>query len=69
MIGGGTALLGLEQGFPITIIGFPSLSISVLSHTHLLSFLHRHPESLRPVTSAPTIFSNPYSHINVIFSQ
>ena len=34
----------------------PSLSISVLSHTHLLSFLHRHPESLRPVSSAPTIF-------------
>ena len=57
MIGGGTALLETEhEGFPITMIGFPLRAIyhSPLPHTYTLSFLYRHPESFRPVTSAPT---------------
>ena len=37
-------------GFPLTIYHSP------LPHTYTLSFLHRHPESYRPVTSAPTFF-------------
>ena len=31
---------------------------------HTLSFLHQHPVSYRPVTSAPTHYYNPYSHFN-----
>ena len=47
----------------MTIIG-SSLIIyhSPLPHTYTLSFLHRHPESYRPVTSAPTHYFNQYSH-------
>ena len=42
---------------PITMIGFPLIIYrSPLPHTYMLSFLHRHPESFRPVTSAPTHF-------------
>ena len=52
----------LDRVLAMLLLCESSDHISVLFHTHLLSFLHRHPESLRPVTSAPTIFSNPYSH-------
>ena len=51
-----------EQGSLITVIGFPLIIYhSPLPHTYTLSFLHRHPESFRPVTSAPAHFFHPYS--------
>ena len=58
MIGEGTHRPAwTEQGSLITMIR-SSLIIyhSPLTHTYTLLFLHRHPESFRPVTSAPTHF-------------
>ena len=49
------------------MIGFPLIIYrSPLPHTYTLSFLHRHPESFRPVTSAPTHYYNPYSHLEPV---
>ena len=42
---------------------------SPLPHTYALSSLHRPPESYRPVTSAPTLFYNLYSHRNPFITK
>ena len=47
-------------------VGWLDLAIiyhSPLPHTYALSSLHRPPESYRPVTSDPTLYVNPYSHM------
>ena len=64
MIGEGTALLETELGFPIPLLVSFSLFIY---HSPLHHRMRFHPctgrlESYRPVTSAPTLYSNPYSH-------